>query len=198
MASVPIIVLGQEYGYTSPVIIRAAREEDLDFLVWVDLQDEGVTPGYRDGWADADFAAHSESMAGFVWDADRGASIVTAASGERIGAVMWQFRNRLTDSIPHGYVFSEIDPQVFPADGAYCEIFNLWVAPRFRRQGLATALKVSVEEDARLRGVGMIYTHTEEEHHHILAMNAKLGYVEVRRGPIWDEVIRVSLVKHLL
>jgi hypothetical protein len=43
----------------------------------------------------------------------------------------------------------------------------------------------------------MIYTHTEERHAHVLALNQKLGYREVRRGPIWDDVIRVSLVKYL-
>jgi hypothetical protein len=43
----------------------------------------------------------------------------------------------------------------------------------------------------------MIYTHTEAHHLHVLALNHKLGYREVRRGPIWDDVVRVSLVKHL-
>jgi hypothetical protein len=46
----------------------------------------------------------------------------------------------------------------------------------------------------------MIYTHTEERHAHVLALNQKLRYREVRRGPIWDDVIRVSrvsLVKYL-
>jgi hypothetical protein len=28
-------------------------------------------------------------------------------------------------------------------------------------------------------------------------MNLKLGFKEVRRGPIWDEFVRVSLVKVL-
>jgi len=28
-------------------------------------------------------------------------------------------------------------------------------------------------------------------------MNHNLGYREVQRGPIWDEVVRVSLIKRL-
>ena len=47
------------------------------------------------------------------------------------------------------------------------------------------------------RGAGLVYTHTEMRNAHVLALNAKLGYREVRRGPIWDAVIRVSLVKAL-
>jgi len=43
----------------------------------------------------------------------------------------------------------------------------------------------------------MIYTHTEHTNTHVLALNEKLGYHEVRRGPIWDEIERVSLVKYL-
>jgi hypothetical protein len=31
----------------------------------------------------------------------------------------------------------------------------------------------------------------------VLALNRKMGYREVRRGPIWDEVVRVSLVKQV-
>jgi hypothetical protein len=43
----------------------------------------------------------------------------------------------------------------------------------------------------------MIYTDTEAANGHVLALNEKLGYGEVRRGPIWDKVVRVSLVKNL-
>jgi hypothetical protein len=43
----------------------------------------------------------------------------------------------------------------------------------------------------------MVYTHTEARHAHVLALNHKLGYREVRRAPIWDQVNRVGLVKDL-
>ena len=32
---------------------------------------------------------------------------------------------------------------------------------------------------------------------HVIELNHKLGYREIRRGPIWDEIVRVSLVKYL-
>jgi hypothetical protein len=43
----------------------------------------------------------------------------------------------------------------------------------------------------------LIYTHTEERNEHVIALNKKLGYHEIRRGPIWDEIVRVSLIKSL-
>ena len=46
-------------------------------------------------------------------------------------------------------------------------------------------------------GVHALYTHTEERNTHVIEMNLKLGYREVRRGPIWDEIVRVSLIKRL-
>ncbi|MFK7691213.1 hypothetical protein [Paenibacillus sp. HJGM_3] len=38
---------------------------------------------------------------------------------------------------------------------------------------------------------------TEETNPHVIELNEKLGYRTVRRGPIWDDVIRVSLIKPL-
>ena len=43
----------------------------------------------------------------------------------------------------------------------------------------------------------MMSTHTEERNAHVIELNRKMGYREVRRGPMWDDIIRVSLVKDL-
>ena len=67
----------------------------------------------------------------------------------------------------------------------------------YRRRGLATKLKEQLEVESRARGVRLVYTHTEETNPHVLALNEKMGYREIRRGPIWDEVVRVSLVKEI-
>jgi hypothetical protein len=39
--------------------------------------------------------------------------------------------------------------------------------------------------------------NTEADNRHVIELNRKLGYMEVRHGPIWDDVIRVSLIKHV-
>ena len=47
------------------------------------------------------------------------------------------------------------------------------------------------------RQVGAIYTHTEAVNGHVIALNKKLGYREIYRGPMWDDIERVALLKRL-
>jgi ribosomal protein S18 acetylase RimI-like enzyme len=86
---------------------------------------------------------------------------------------------------------------LLPAEALYAEVFQLWVRPEVRRQGLGRALKRKLEQGARQRGAVLVYTHTRARNEHVLALNRALGYHELRRGPLWDEVERVSLVKKL-
>ena len=94
-------------------------------------------------------------------------------------------------------IFQELDRKFFQNDGRFLEIFQLWVHPNYRRKGLATNLKLKLEEAARSHGVNLIYTHTEETNLEVIELNKNLNYQEVRRGPIWDDITRVSLIKHL-
>jgi ribosomal protein S18 acetylase RimI-like enzyme len=174
------------------VEIRRATANDLDMLVRVDLQDEGVTPGYRDGWGEAERAAHRQRILSFISDGGAG---IAEVEGLPVGALLWRIRH--LELVEPGSVFRQIDASVFPADHTFAEVYQLWVDPDHRRRGIGTALKRWLETAARSRDVGMIYTHTEAANGHVVAFNAKLGYREVRRGPIWDQVVRVSLVKHL-
>jgi ribosomal protein S18 acetylase RimI-like enzyme len=41
-----------------------------------------------------------------------------------------------------------MDRSLFQADGRFLEIFNLWVDPDYRRQGLGTLLKRGIEDEA--------------------------------------------------
>jgi ribosomal protein S18 acetylase RimI-like enzyme len=117
--------------------------------------------------------------------------------GQTVAVIMFRERNLATfDDATE--VFGELDRSVFPPDGRFMEVFQLWVHPDHRRKGLATALKLEVESEARERHIGLVYTHTDAANSATLRLNESLGYREVRRGPIWDEVVRVSLVKQLL
>jgi len=58
-------------------------------------------------------------------------------------------------------------------------------------------MKQQAEAESLRSGVRLLYTHTEERNAHVVEMNLKLGYREVRRGPIWDEIVRISLIKPL-
>ena len=177
--------------------LRPATERDLEFLVRVDRDDEGYSAATDE--PPMDMAERRAEMAGFVRDTDRAAWVVEdTESHARIGALLclfrdldsksgstlnWDFFDRIRDSLPE--------------DGRFAEVFNLWVHPGYRRRGLASRLKRHLEKESRSRGVRMIYTHTELSNPHVIELNRKLGYREIRRGSIWDEVVRASLVKDL-
>lgn len=86
---------------------------------------------------------------------------------------------------------------LLPEGALYAEVFQLWVRPERRRQGLGRVLKRKLEQEAQQRGAVLVYTHTRARNAHVIALNQALGYDELRRGPLWDEVERVSLVKRL-
>lgn len=178
--------------------LRKAAIADLDFLVAVDRKDEGVSANDAESWEPEEIAEHRHKIAAFLSDGDKAAWVYEEAyAGRLIGMILWCYRNRRHEVFEGWSIFPELDERLFPADGAFCEIFQLWVAPEFRRRGLASGLKRQAEAESLQRGVQLLYTHTEERNHHVIAMNVKLGYREVRRGPIWDDVVRVSLIKQL-
>lgn len=178
--------------------LREAAATDLDFLVDVDLQDEGCSSTYREEWGPEEFAEHRDKIAAFLADEDKAAWVYEEAeTGRLAGIILWRYRNRLRETFEGWSMFPQLDAGLFPPDGAFCEIFQLWVAPDYRRRGFATGLKRQAEAESLRRGVTLLYTHTEERNAHVIEMNRKLGYREVRRGPLWDEIVRVSLIKPL-
>ncbi len=180
------------------LLLREAVPSDLDFLVAVDLKDEGVTLPHLAEAGPEELAEHRSKITAFVSDDDKAAWVYEDTGTRRlIGITLWRYRNRLSENFEGWSIFPQLPADLFPTDGGFCEIFQLWVAPDYRRQGLATRLKQQAEAEALRRGVNLLYTHTEERNTHVVEMNLKLGYREVRRGPIWDEVVRVSLVKPL-
>ena len=180
------------------LVLREAAPSDLDFLVAVDLKDEGVTLSHLAQAGPEELAEHRVKIADFISDTDKAAWVYEDAETERIiGIILWRCRNRLSENFEGWSIFPQLAENLFPADGGFCEIFQLWVAREYRRQGLATRLKQQAEKEALRRGITRMYTHTEECNSHVIEMNLKLGYSEVRRGPMWDDAVRVSLIKPL-
>ena len=175
--------------------IRPATIDDLDFLVAADLQVDYGGPLPED-----ERAAHREKIAAFArGGADAGWLAEDEQNGAKAGMILVRFRDRAHEppTEANQFLFRFLDASIFPSDGRFCEIFQLWVAPEYRRQGLATRLKQTIEAAARQRGLEMIYTHTAASSTHVIELNRKLGYQPVRCGPLWDEVPRTSLVKWL-
>jgi ribosomal protein S18 acetylase RimI-like enzyme len=176
--------------------LRRARSDDIDFLAEVDRGGEGYTPSSAEPPRELD--SYRETMRSYVSDPDKATFVIEDTdTGRRVGMVAARFRQWPQDRpVTHG-IFDALDPALFPADGRFCEIFQLWVDPTRRRQGLALRLKRELEAESLRRGVHMVYTHTEATNEGVIALNEKLGYREVMRGPIWDQVVRVRLIKNL-
>jgi len=116
---------------------------------------------------------------------------------EKIGLVMFLFRNMNDPTFQHFGIYDKFARDIFPTDGRVCEIEQLWVEPKERRKGIATRLMNKAEEMSLIHNIKMIYTHTESNNSRILEMRKKLGYKNIRTGPLWDKIIRISAVKYL-
>ena len=184
--------------------LRYATLDDLDFLAYTDLlvdsEDAPGEPMYYDSWGDAERAEHRAKIAAYVTDADKCAWVYEDTDRQlNVGMFLVWYRDRHSE--PHNeatdFLFRYIDESILPADGRFCEVFQLWVHPDYRRRGLASAMKRACEAEARRRDVHLIYTHTRERNANVVDLNVKLGFVEIRRGPMWDAASRVCLVKVL-
>lgn len=176
-------------------VIRNADRTDLEFLIRIDLKNDGYTASNYAEMTDTEKEDHRKKIERFLTEPDKGVFLIEDADSDNpIAIIMYSIANR--DSVyPWKTIYNELERALFQSDGRFIEIFQLWVHPNFRRQGLATKLKLKLEEEARRHKVDLIYTHTEEKNDHVIELNQKIGYEEVRRGPIWDDVIRVSLIK---
>jgi ribosomal protein S18 acetylase RimI-like enzyme len=178
-------------------LIRNANRTDLEFLIRIDLKNVGYTVSNEIEMTDSEKEEHSKKIERFLTEPDKGVFLIEDADSDNpIALIMYSIANR--DFVyPWKTIYNELDRSLFQSDGRFIEIFQLWVHPGYRRLGLATKLKLKMEEEARRHKVDLIYTHTEETNNHVIELNKKIGYEKVRRGPIWDDVIRVSLIKKL-
>jgi ribosomal protein S18 acetylase RimI-like enzyme len=190
--------------------LRKATADDLDFLIeidrMVDLEDvarggqtqpegHGGSPAFFTGQALLDYQA---GFAEFVMEGDACAWVTEdPAAGRRAATIMYRFRDRLDEPAEGWSLFATVGDDWLLPYTRFCEVFQLWVDPGYRRRGLATTLKQQMESDALSRGVRVLYTHTAETNAATIVLNKNLGYREIRRGPLWDDVVRVSLVKRL-
>lgn len=162
---------------------------------------------YHLEWNPEQRAAHRERIAGFVHGDDGIARIAeSTASGprdRRIGMLLASVRDLETEP-PTKFtrmftqqLWPALPPGWEPNRGRFIEMFQLWVDPGRRRRGIASSLKSQLDQAARDGGVSLLYTHTRATNTHVVTLNEKLGYTAFRTGPLWDDVARVSLAKHL-
>lgn len=169
-------------------MIREINIKDIDFMVEVERLSEGYSSDHRD----SDKMLHKKMLAffdskengGFIYETDRPVGLLLYSVAYTDKDYSWPT------------VYKEI-PKKYLWDNVLLGVYNLWVDPEFRRQGIASSLKNKLETFAIDQGFKQLFTHTELANEHVIKMNLKLGYDIVRVGPIWDESIRVSLLKPL-
>jgi GNAT superfamily N-acetyltransferase len=170
--------------------IRPGQQADLPFICEIELQDEGATHPIQ--YDSVEWEKKKKFLGELV---EAGGSWIVEADGIRIGIGLCCWNDPVDN--PAEFLREWIDPGTLTPDGRFCCIYQLWVSPAWRRMGIGRRLKLAMEDGARQRGIRLIYTHTESRNTHVMALNLQLGYREIRRGPMWDNVERISLAKAL-
>ncbi len=157
--------------------MRNANMSDYKFLVHIDLKNDGYTVTNQAEMTERENEEHNKKIQRYLTDPDKGAFIIEdSVYNKPIAMLMYSVANR--DSMyPWKTIFNEIDRKLFQSDGRFIQIFQLWVHPNYRRRGLATKLKLKLEEEALYHHVDLIYTHTELTNSHVIELNIKIGYV---------------------
>ena len=146
-----------------PVCIRRAILTDLDALVSADLESDAEDSVgdliEAESWTSVERHAHRAKITAYAQDADKYSWVcIDAKTNEVVGMLLTWFRDRNTEprNEASDFLFRYIDQSIFPRDGRFVEIFQLWVHPIYRRRGLATQMKRAAEEEGRLHHIHMI------------------------------------------
>src|SRR5512142_3017004 len=110
--------------------IRRAELTDLDFLVRLDLKDEGITHASSVRITEQELTLAREKIATFIIGPADAAWVFEDVPAEKmVGAILVRFRDRLHESRTEAneFLFRFIDAGWVPADGRFCEVYNLWV-----------------------------------------------------------------------
>ena len=171
-------------------MIRPIEINDLDFLVSVDMKDEGITSDEV-----KDYDEYVKKMTRFIEHPDFG-GFIYELNHQQIGCILFNVENKFK-TYDWPTIYDEITDSYFDESGQMLVVYQLWISKEHRRCGIATHLKQAFEAEAINRQIYTLYTHTEIQNQHVIELNQKLEYDVVRIGPIWDEILRISLVKDL-
>lgn len=177
--------------------IRSALASDLEFMVLIDLKSEGTTTKNSSKTLE-ELEEHRRTISSFIRNEEIGIGAYICeeqSSNKKIGLLMYRVRN--CDSVPDYSILGRIDRNEFPKDGQLMEVYQLWVDKDYRKQGIASQLKLRLEEEAKSRGIQIVYSYTEESNIPVIKMNTKMDYNEVWRGTIWDGIVRIAFLKHI-
>ena len=105
-------------------LLRRAIEDDLDFLVWIDVHGEGGDPSYMAVWTDAECSDHRLMMLGFICDADKFAFVLQSGDCRRIGGICGRFVDILGDLCLRGVFSINWTPRCFQKTAGCARYFS--------------------------------------------------------------------------
>lgn len=162
-------------------MIRKITVDDLELMIQVELEED----------PSQDYDKVKEKMMTLI-NADNFGGLII----DNIGLLLYSIENR-SQKYAWPTVYHELDEHFFDSTGDMVVVYQLWIEENQRRKGYATQLKKALESVARELGISTIYTHTDIKNQHVINLNQNLDYKIVRIGAIWDDTLRVSMVKDL-
>jgi ribosomal protein S18 acetylase RimI-like enzyme len=175
---------------TAGLKLRPLRAADLTAVARALQKGEGYT--LAKGERQPTLQTVRRSLANYGVDASHAGLVASAADGEIKAFLLYVLGDRSSGMFGADNLIMRLPSSTFRG-----QIYDLWVSPEWRRQGVASALKSALEAVSRANDFEMIYTLTEATHTAALRLNAGLGYRAIYTGPMWDDVERVALVKWL-
>lgn len=170
--------------------MRTQKESDRQFLLDILQRESHSHPLYCQSDTPEDAVVH------LLNDRDKGALIFEDdSSGKQVGVVIFRYRN-LAEQYDNE-VFNQLDADLFTPNGAFVEVVLLWIQPDYRQLGLGSDLLRNLERQAKRRNIHLLYMQTEGTNIPGKRFLRKLKFNEVRQGPIWDDTVRVSVIKKI-
>jgi GNAT superfamily N-acetyltransferase len=86
--------------------------------------------------------------------------------------------------------FARLAGHLAPAGGRVVEVVRLFVLPPWRRAGVAGALVAALTDEARARGVRLLYLHTQAFLDGALAFwqSQGFGVIDREADPLWQTI----------
>lgn len=159
---------------------RKIIKDDFEYLVHREMLSSGKD--YETCANKINQFIHEEHFGGFIVD--------------NKGYILYSIENK-NNTYEWPTVYHLIDESYYDDSGQMLAIYDLQVETVERRKGIALQLKYALEKEAFQLGISTIYSHTTYDNQAIIQLNQKLNYDIVRIGTIWDDTLRVSMVKDL-
>jgi ribosomal protein S18 acetylase RimI-like enzyme len=164
------------------VTIRHGTPNDLDFLLAIDrISFEREAAAWDRSEREALIERFTRNQYEF--------SLIAWSDAHRIGGILLRHRSTSDSDLPDG-TRSMVQPN-FGLNTAFVDIFDIWVDPLFRCQGVARSLKLAAEEECRARQVEWIFTFQHPDNRVAIRMNESLGYEHIGTTRMWDDIDRI-------